>query len=120
MLLVDIDEDDSFSPVRVDAQHIGLLHFVTLRRTVDSSRDVAIFSDINLDLMPDKSAQRRGAGLSGTLTVTDKAGAGRLLDEDARLFAALAPWDKQQTDIAVIPPTVSSTTPASEGSPRGS
>src|ERR1700712_4087294 len=41
VLLVDIDEDDPLRPVRVDAQHIGRWRFVTLCRTVDSSRDVA-------------------------------------------------------------------------------
>ena len=40
-------------PVRVDARRVGRWRFVTLRRSVDSSRDVADL-DINLDLMPDK------------------------------------------------------------------
>jgi DNA repair exonuclease SbcCD nuclease subunit len=101
VLLVDIDEDDPLRPVRVDAQHIGRWRFVTLCRTVDSSRDVADL-DINLDLMPDKERSVVRLGLSGSLTVTDKAALDVCLDKYARLFAALVPWDKQ-TDIAVIP-----------------
>jgi DNA repair exonuclease SbcCD nuclease subunit len=101
VLLVDIDEDDPTRPVRVDAQRIGRWRFVTLCRTVDSGRDVADL-DINLDLMPDKERTVVRLGLSGSLTVTDKAALDACLDKYARLFAALVTWDKQ-TDIAVIP-----------------
>jgi DNA repair exonuclease SbcCD nuclease subunit len=101
VLVVDIDEGDRRRPVRVDAQHVGRWHFVTLCRTVDSSRDVADL-DINLDLMPDKERTVVRLGLNGSLTVTDKAVLDACLDKYARLFAALVPWDKQ-TDIAVIP-----------------
>jgi hypothetical protein len=87
--------------VRVDAQRVGRWRFVTLCRTVDSSRDVADL-DINLDLMPDKERTVVRLGLNGSLTVTDKAALDACLDKYARLFAALVPWDKQ-TDIAVIP-----------------
>ena len=41
-------------------------------------------------------------GLTGSLTVTDRAALDACLDRYARLFAALVPWDKQ-TDIAVMP-----------------
>ena len=101
VLVVDIDEDDAGRPVRVDARRVGRWRFVTLRRTVDSSRDVADL-DINLDLMPDKERTVVRLGLTGSLTVTDKAALDACLDKYARLFAALVPWDKQ-TDIAVIP-----------------
>jgi DNA repair exonuclease SbcCD nuclease subunit len=101
VLLVDIDEDDPRRPVRVDAQRIGRWRFVTLCRTVDTSRDVADL-DINLDLMPDKERTVVRLGLSGSLTVTDKAALDACLDKYARLFAALGPWERQ-TDIAVIP-----------------
>ena len=101
VLIVDIDEDDPRRPVRVDARRVGRWRFVTLCRTVDSSRDVADL-DINLDLMPDKERTVVRLGLSGSLTVTDKAALDACLDKYARLFAALVPWDKQ-TDIAVIP-----------------
>ena len=101
VLLVDIDEEDPRLPVRVDARHLGRWGFVTLCRTVDSSRDVADL-DINLDLMPDKERTVVRLGLNGSLTVTDKAALDACLDKYARLFAALVPWDKQ-TDIAVIP-----------------
>jgi DNA repair exonuclease SbcCD nuclease subunit len=52
--------------------------------------------------MPDKERTVVRLGLSGSLTVTDKAALDACLDKYARLFAALVPWDKQ-TDIAVIP-----------------
>ena len=88
-------------PVSVEARRVGTWRFVTLCRTVDSSRDVADL-DINLDLMPDKERTVVRLGLSGSLTVTDKAALDACLDKYARLFAALVPWDKQ-TDVAVIP-----------------
>jgi DNA repair exonuclease SbcCD nuclease subunit len=101
VLVVDIDESDPVRPVSVEARRVGTWRFVTLWRTVDSSRDVADL-DINLDLMPDKERTVVRLGLSGSLTVTDKAALDACLDKYARLFAALVPWDKQ-TDVAVIP-----------------
>ncbi len=101
VLLVDIDEDDAQRPVRVDARRVGRWRFVTLRRSVDSGRDVADL-DINLDLMPDKERTVVRLALSGTLTVTDKAALDACLDKYARLFAALGLWGRH-TDIAVIP-----------------
>ena len=59
MLVVDIDEDDPQRPVRVDARRVGRWRFVTLRREVDSGRDVADL-DINLDLMPTRNAPSCG------------------------------------------------------------
>jgi DNA repair exonuclease SbcCD nuclease subunit len=101
VLIVDIDEDHPQRPVHVDPRRVGCWRFVTLRRSVDSSRDVADL-DINLDLMPHKERTVVRLGLSGSLTVTDKAALDACLDKYVRLFAALGPWDKQ-TDIAVIP-----------------
>jgi DNA repair exonuclease SbcCD nuclease subunit len=101
VLVVDIDETDPARPVSVDARRVGSWRFVTLCRAVDSSRDVADL-DINLDLMPNKERTVVRLGLSGSLTVTDKAALDGCLDKYARLFAALVPWNKQ-TDIAVIP-----------------
>jgi DNA repair exonuclease SbcCD nuclease subunit len=101
VLVVDIDEDDPKRPVRFDARHVGSWRFVTLRRSVDSSRDVADL-DINLDLMPDKERTVVRLGLTGSLTVTDKATLDACLDKYARLFASLTLWEKQ-TDIAVVP-----------------
>lgn len=101
VLVVDIDEDDPRRQVRVDARHVGSWRFVTLRRSVDSGRDVADL-DINLDLMPDKERTVVRLSLTGSLTVTDKASLDACLDRYARLFASLALWEKQ-TDIAVIP-----------------
>lgn len=101
VLVVDIDEDHPERPVQVEARHVGNWRFVTLRRSVDSSRDVADL-DLNLDLMPDKERTVVRLGLTGSLTVTDKAALDACLDKYARLFASLALWEKQ-TDIAVIP-----------------
>ena len=101
VLVVDIDESDPLRSVQVDARHIGGWRFVSLRRAVDSGRDIADL-DINLDLMPDKERTVVRLGLTGSLTVTDRAALDTCLDRYARLFAAVVPWDKQ-TDIAVMP-----------------
>ncbi|MCV7151815.1 metallophosphoesterase family protein [Mycolicibacterium pyrenivorans] len=101
VLVVDIDETDPLRPVRVDARRIGDWRFVSLRRPVDNGRDIADL-DINLDLMPDKERTVIRLGLTGSLTVTDRAALDACLDRYARLFAALVPWDRQ-TDIAVMP-----------------
>jgi DNA repair exonuclease SbcCD nuclease subunit len=101
VLVVDIDENDPKRPVRVDARRVGSWRFVTLRRSVDSSRDVADL-DINLDLMPDKERTVVRLALTGSLTVTDKATLDACLDKYARLFASLVLWEKQ-TDVAVVP-----------------
>jgi DNA repair exonuclease SbcCD nuclease subunit len=101
VLVVDIDEGGPHRPVRVEARRVGRWRFVTLRRSVDDSRDVADL-DINLDLLPDKERTVVRLALSGSLTVTDKASLDACLDKYARLFAALGTWEKQ-TDIAVVP-----------------
>lgn len=101
VLVVDLDEADPRRPVRVDPRRIGTWRFLSLRHGVDNSRDVADL-DINLDLMPDKERTVIRLGLTGSLTVTDKAALDVCLDRYARVFAALVPWDRQ-TDIAVMP-----------------
>ncbi|MGV0835874.1 metallophosphoesterase family protein [Mycolicibacterium thermoresistibile] len=100
-LLVDIDEDDPRRPVRVEPHRVGRWKFVTLRRTVDNSRDIADL-DINLDLMPDKERTVVQVALTGSLSVTDKAALDACLDKYARRFAALTTWDRH-THIAVLP-----------------
>lgn len=101
VLVVDIDEADRLRPVQVEPRRVGGWRFVSLCRAVDDARDIADL-DINLDLMPDKERTVIRLGLTGSLTVTDKAALDACLDRYARLFAALVPWDKQ-TDIAVMP-----------------
>jgi DNA repair exonuclease SbcCD nuclease subunit len=101
VLVVDVDEADPERPVRVEPQRLGRWRFVTLCRSVDDSRDVADL-DINLDLMPDKERTVVRLGLTGSLTVTDKAALDACLDRYARLFAALTTWERG-TDIAVLP-----------------
>jgi DNA repair exonuclease SbcCD nuclease subunit len=101
VLVVDIDEEDPRRPVRVDAERVGRWRFLTLCRSVDDSRDIADL-DINLDLMHDKDRTVVRLGLSGSLTVTDKATLDACLDKYARLFAALTLWERS-TDIAVLP-----------------
>ena len=98
VLVVDIDDDGSVS---VDARHVGQWRFLTLRRAVDSGRDVADL-DINLDLLPDKDRTVVRLALTGSLTVTDRAALDACLDRYARLFAWLGLWDRH-TDVAVIP-----------------
>ena len=102
VLVVDLDEaDPDAASVRVEPHKVGRWRFVTLRRSVDDSRDIADL-DLNLDLMPDKDRTVVRVGLTGSLTVTDKASLDACLDKYARLFAALTVWDKQ-SDIAVTP-----------------
>ncbi|MEO3761308.1 exonuclease SbcCD subunit D [Mycobacterium sp. B14F4] len=101
VLLVDIDEEDPSHPVGVESRKVGRWRFVTLRRSVDSNRDIADL-DINLDQLPDKERTVVRIALTGSLTVTDKAALDACLDKYDRLFAALTLWDKQ-SDIAVLP-----------------
>ncbi len=101
VLVVDIDEADPKRPVMVAPRRVGSWRFVSLRRSVDNSRDVTDL-DINLDLMPDKERTVVRLALTGSLTVTDKATLDACLDKYARLFASLTLWEKQ-TDIAVVP-----------------
>ncbi len=101
VLVVDIDESDPRRPAQVESVRVGRWRFVSLRRSVDDARDIADLG-INLDLMPDKERTVIRLGLTGSLTVTDRAALDACLDRYARLFAALVPWDKQ-TDIAVMP-----------------
>lgn len=100
-LVVDIDEDDARRPVRVCPERLGRWRFVTLTRSVDNGRDVADL-DLNLDLMPDKERTVVRLGLTGSLTVTDKAALDDCLLKYSRLFAALTEWERS-TDIAVLP-----------------
>lgn len=101
VLVVEVDEDDPAHPVRVEPHKVGRWRFVTLRRSVDSNRDVADL-DINLDCLPDKERTVVRIALNGSLTVTDKAALDACLDKYLRRFAALTVWDKQ-SDIAVVP-----------------
>jgi DNA repair exonuclease SbcCD nuclease subunit len=98
VLLVDIDELGS---VTVDSRDVGQWRFVTLRRSMDGSRDVADL-DINLDLLPDKDRTVVRLALTGSLTVTDRAALDACLDRYARLFAWLGLWERH-TDLAVVP-----------------
>jgi DNA repair exonuclease SbcCD nuclease subunit len=100
-LVVDIDEGEPTRPVRVEAERLGRWRFVTLTRSVDDRRDIADL-DLNLDLMPDKERTVVRMGLTGSLTVTDKAELDACLDRYARLFASLTVWERG-TDIAVLP-----------------
>jgi DNA repair exonuclease SbcCD nuclease subunit len=101
VLVVDIDESDPGRPVSVSAYHVGRWRFLTLRRQVDDSRDIADL-DINLDLLPDKDRTVVRLVLSGTLTVTDRAGLDGCLDKYSRLFAWLGLWERH-CQLAVVP-----------------
>jgi DNA repair exonuclease SbcCD nuclease subunit len=101
VLVVDVDEADPTRPVTVEARHIGRWRFVTLHRQVDNSRDIADL-DLNLDLLTDKERTVVRLGLTGSLTVTDRAVLDACLDKYARLFAWLGTWERH-TSIAVMP-----------------
>ena len=99
VLVVDIDE--SQRTVTVDPRHVGHWRFITLRRPVDTNRDIADL-DMNLDQMTAKDRTVVRLALTGSLTVTDRAGLDACLDKYARLFAWLGLWDRH-TDLAVVP-----------------
>jgi DNA repair exonuclease SbcCD nuclease subunit len=101
VLVVDVDEADPQRPVTVDAHKVGRWRFVTLRRQVDNSRDIADL-DLNLDLMPDKDRTVLRLAMIGSLTVTDRAALDACLDKYSRVFASLRVWDSH-SDLAVIP-----------------
>jgi DNA repair exonuclease SbcCD nuclease subunit len=101
VLVVDLDETDPQHPVSVEARRVGRWRFVTLRRQVDNSRDVADV-DLNLDLMADKDRTVLRLALIGSLTVTDRAALDTCLDKYSRLFASLRVWDSH-SDLAVVP-----------------
>lgn len=101
VLIVDIDEADPQRPVTVTPRHVGHWRFVTLRRQVDTSRDIADL-DLNLDLMTEKDRTVVRLALTGSLTVTDRAALDACLDKYARLFAWLGLWERH-TELAVVP-----------------
>ncbi|MCV7175776.1 metallophosphoesterase family protein [Mycolicibacterium sphagni] len=101
VLVVDIDEADPAHPVTVESYDVGRWRFVTLHRQVDDSRDIADL-DLNLDLLPDKERTVVRLGLTGSLTVTDRAALDACLDKYVRLFAWLGTWERH-TSIAVMP-----------------
>jgi DNA repair exonuclease SbcCD nuclease subunit len=101
VLVVDIDETDPRRAVTVDACRVGRWRFLTLRRQVDTSRDIADL-DCNLDQVTDKDRTVVRLALTGSLTVTDRAALDACLDRYARLFAWLGCWGRR-TDLAVIP-----------------
>ncbi len=101
VLVVDIDDSDPRRPVTVESRHVGRWRFVTMHREVDTSRDIADL-DMNLDLMTDKDRTVVRLALTGSLTVTDRAGLDACLDRYARLFAWLGLWERH-TELAVVP-----------------
>ncbi|WP_328359452.1 exonuclease SbcCD subunit D [Mycobacterium sp. NBC_00419] len=101
VLVVDVDENDPAHPVTVQTRDVGRWRFLTLHRQVNDSRDIADL-DLNLDLMADKDRTVVQLGLTGTLTVSDRAALDGCLNKYSRLFAYLGTWDRH-TDLAVMP-----------------
>jgi DNA repair exonuclease SbcCD nuclease subunit len=101
VLVVEIDEADPARPVTVDARRVGQWRFVTLRREVDNSRDIADL-DVNLDLLNNKDRTVVRLVLTGTLTVTDRATLDACLDKYVRLFAWVGLWERH-SDLVVAP-----------------
>jgi DNA repair exonuclease SbcCD nuclease subunit len=97
VLVVDVDE----CAVTATARHVGRWRFVTMRRQIDTSRDIADL-DLNLDLMTDKERTVVRLALTGSLTVTHRAALDACLDKYSRLFGWLGLWERH-TDLAVIP-----------------
>jgi DNA repair exonuclease SbcCD nuclease subunit len=101
VLVVDVDLDSPAHPVTVESRTVGTWRFLTLRREVNNSRDIADLN-LNLDELPDKDRTVVKLGLIGTLTVTDRAALDTCIDRHSRRFAALSIWERN-TDIAVMP-----------------
>jgi DNA repair exonuclease SbcCD nuclease subunit len=101
VLVVDVDLDSPAHPVSVESRTVGTWRFLTLRREVYDSRDIADLN-LNLDELPDKDRTVVKLGLVGTLTVTDRAALDTCIDRHSRRFAALSIWERN-TDIAVMP-----------------
>jgi DNA repair exonuclease SbcCD nuclease subunit len=101
VLVVDIDEADPRRTVTVDARRVGRWRFLTLRRQVDNSRDIADL-DMNLDQLPDKDRTVVRLALTGSLTVTDRAALDACLDRYSRVFAWLGLWERH-SELVVIP-----------------
>ena len=101
VLLVDVDLDDAAHPVTVDSRRVGTWRFLTLRREVNNSRDIADLN-LNLDELPDKDRTVVKMGLVGTLTVTDRAALDASIDRQSLRFAGLRLWERN-TDLAVMP-----------------
>lgn len=101
VLVVDVDLDSPAHPVTVTPRTVGTWRFLTLRREVNNSRDIADLN-LNLDELPDKDRTVVKLGLVGTLTVTDRAALDACIDRHSLRFAALGTWERH-TDIAVMP-----------------
>ncbi|EUA73452.1 putative dNA repair exonuclease SbcD [Mycobacterium xenopi 4042] len=101
VLVVDVDESDPQRTVAVDARRVGRWRFLTLRRQVDNSRDIADL-DVNLDQLTDKDRTVVRLALTGSLTVTDRAALDACLDKYSRVFAWLGLWERH-SELAVIP-----------------
>ena len=101
VLVVDMNLEDPAHPVGVESRKVGTWRFVSLRRDVNNTRDIADL-DVNLDQLPDKDRTVVKIGLVGTLTVTDRAALDACIDRHSRRFAALGIWERH-TDIAVMP-----------------
>jgi DNA repair exonuclease SbcCD nuclease subunit len=101
VLLVDVDLDDPAHPVSVESRRVGTWRFLTLRREVNTIRDIADL-DVNLDQLTGKDRTVVQLGLVGTLTVTDRAALDACLDKYSRLFAGLGTWERH-TNLVVMP-----------------
>lgn len=101
VLVVDIDEADPRRTVTVDVRRVGRWRFLTLRRQVDDSRDIADL-DVNLDQLTDKDRTVVRLALTGSLTVTDRAALDACLDKYSRVFAWLGLWERH-SELTVIP-----------------
>lgn len=101
VLVVDIDEADPARGVAVTARQVGRWRFRTLHRQVNSGRDIADL-DLELDRRTDKDRTVVRLGLTGSLTVTDRAALDACLDKYSRLFAWLGRWERH-TELAVLP-----------------
>jgi DNA repair exonuclease SbcCD nuclease subunit len=101
VLVVDIAETEPHRSISVDARRVGRWRFLTLRRELDTSRDIADL-ERTLDQLTDKDRTVVRLALTGSLSITDRAALDACLEKYGRLFAGVDCWDRH-TDLAVIP-----------------
>lgn len=101
VLIVDVDDTAAAHPVTVQPRKVGSWRFVTLRRRIDTGREITDL-DIELDNLTNKERTAVRLELTGTLTVTERAALDTCVYRYGRVFAWLDLWDTH-CDLAVVP-----------------
>ncbi len=98
VLLVDLDERGE---VRVEERRVGTWRFVRHDADVTGDADLDLLHAV-LDGLPNKERTIVRLGLTGQLSLTEKARLDALLAHQADLFASLQGWERR-IDLVVLP-----------------